>query len=681
METSTLLLVEDEKIIALDLKRSVEKLGYTVVGLASTGEKAIEFLETTRPDLVLMDIMLGKGMNGIECARIIDDEWQIPVIFLTAYADDGILEEAKKAKPYGYIIKPFRMKDLQTTLEIARYKYRSQIADKEKQGFIQAILDNAQEGICTFNFELHLGYMNRTARKMLGIITEGIEVADDFSASSILKVMDAQTLETIPLGSLFPELYHPVPIILDDLLLQTLDGNLLNVSMRVSAFLSPIDGSQQFIVSILDISTQKNMARSIDYQTKHDALTDLPNRAHFLGTLIRLWTSKEYEEKPYHLILINLDKFKIINELAGHTEGDRVLRDIARDLESLFHYHSLARLSSDEFALLVQGTTEQTQSLAEGLRSILERKIPWNKEFFLLTGSIGIVPITRNFADSQTIMAAGDDTIFMVKTRGGNGIEVFNPENTGVKKHRGEMVWINRIISALEDDRFVLYAQPLSPLRKGLPKKKEILIRLLDENQDLVSPGIFIGAAERYKLMGRIDLMVLAKSLTFIQSLENPDETVYCVNLSGTTLQDDSALSEILQLLDQNINVASQLQFEITETAAIQSFVRVIDFIYEVKNRGITFALDDFGNGFSSFAYLKKLPISVLKIDGSYVRDMMQDHTSRAMVAAINTMSHELGMITVAEFVSSQSVLDELITLGVDYAQGYTISEPKVLAV
>jgi len=677
MTKPSLMLVEDEKIIALDLQRSVEKLGYQVGRIVSSGESALNALEEYRPNLILMDIMLGSGMNGIECAMIVRKQWQIPVVFLTAYADETILDEAKKAEPYGYIIKPFRTKDLQTTLEIALYKHSTQLAEQEKHVIIQAILDNAQEGLCTFSNTLELKFMNKTAQTMFDLEALG-ENQKPILARDLLKVLDAQTLEPILLEEMFPKLDITVPVIYDDVLIESAKGDLMNASLRIGPFHSPIHGNLEFILSILDISTQKNMARSIDYQTKHDALTDLPNRAHFLSYLIRLWSSKVYEEKPFSLILINLDKFKVINELAGHTEGDMVLRSIARDLESLFQYDTLSRLSADEFALIIQSSHEKVAIIAENLRVAIERKIPWNKEFFLLTASIGVVQIDNRFSDTQAVMAAADDSIFIVKSRGGNGLEFFSPEHKGVKKHRGEMVWINRIVSALEEDRFVLFSQALEPLKPGLPKKKEILIRLRDENNQLVSPGVFIGAAERYKLMSKIDLLVVEKTFAYMKSHKD-QSTIICINLSGTTLQDDEILTKILLVLKESPTLTSRVLFEITETAAIQSFERALKFISSAKASGAEFALDDFGNGFSSFAYLKKLPINVLKIDGSYVRDMMQDNTSRAMVAAINTMSHELGIKTVAEFVSSVEVLDELIRLGVDYAQGYVISEPKPL--
>ena len=677
MNKPTLMLVEDEKIIALDLQRSVEKLGYHVGRIVSSGEAALDALEEYRPNLILMDIMLGSGMNGIECALTIRSRWQLPVVFLTAYADEKILDDAKRAEPYGYIIKPFRTKDLQTTLEIALYKHSTQLAEQEKHVIIQAILDNAQEGLCTFSDSLQLKFMNKTAQSMFDLPFKSVDNSL-VPAKNLLKVLDAQTLEPIAIEDMFPTLDITVPVIYDDVLIETTKGDLMNASLRIGPFVSPVHGNLEFIVSILDISTQKNMARSIDYQTKHDALTDLPNRAHFLSFLIRLWNSKVYEEKPYSLLLINLDKFKVINELAGHTEGDMVLRNIARDLESTFKYDTLSRLSADEFALIIQASHEQIATIAEHLREAIERKIPWNKEFFLLTASIGVVQIDNRFSDSQAIMAAADDSVFIVKSRGGNGIEFFSPEHKGVKKHRGEMVWINRIVSALEDDRFILFSQTLEPLRPGLPKKKEILIRLRDEKNQLVSPGVFIGAAERYKLMSKIDLLVVEKTFSYMKSSKD-HSTIICINLSGTTLQDDEILSKILVILKDNPTLTTRVVFEITETAAIQSFERAIRFISSAKASGSEFALDDFGNGFSSFAYLKKLPITILKIDGSYVRDMMQDHTSRAMVAAINTMSHELGIKTVAEFVSSVEVLDELIRLGVDYAQGYVISEPKPL--
>jgi EAL domain-containing protein (putative c-di-GMP-specific phosphodiesterase class I) len=282
------------------------------------------------------------------------------------------------------------------------------------------------------------------------------------------------------------------------------------------------------------------------------------------------------------------------------------------------------------------------------------------------------------------ILAAGDDACSLVKEHGGNGVEVYKTSDFVFLRRKGEMQWIARLTDAIEEDRFALFHQVITPLGddEGDDEMKyEILLRLKETDGGLISPGEFIAAAERYKLMPSIDKWVVAAACRYVASArQNGISTpVICVNLSGASLADDALLDHMLLMFERYEVSGSHFCMEITETSAIQNFSRAISFMTRLRDAGATFALDDFGNGFSSFSYLKRLPVDYLKIDGSFVKDIQNDPIDLAMVQAVNNIGHTMGMKTIAEYVHNLEIADMLRDVGVDYAQGFAISRPSPL--
>jgi len=307
-----------------------------------------------------------------------------------------------------------------------------------------------------------------------------------------------------------------------------------------------------------------------------------------------------------------------------------------------------------------------------------------------VTVSIGAAPISRENNSVNDILAAGDDACSLVKENGGNGVEVYKTSDFVFLRRKGDMQWIARLTEAIEEDRFALFHQVITPLfepesENGIPAKDptkyEILLRLKDGDGGLISPGEFIPAAERYKLMPSIDKWVVAAACHYVSlaTQRGIDVPVICVNLSGSSLADDSLLDFLLLMLDENEVSASSFCLEITETSAIQNFNRAISFVTRLQQEGATFALDDFGNGFSSFSYLKRLPVEYLKIDGSFVKDIENDPIDLAMVEAVNNIGHTMGMKTIGEYVHNENIRRMLKDIGVDYAQGFAVSRPVPL--
>lgn len=425
----------------------------------------------------------------------------------------------------------------------------------------------------------------------------------------------------------------------------------------------------------------------IEYQATHDALTGLINRSEFERRLQHLLDSTCTSLSTHALCYLDLDQFKIVNDHCGHTAGDQLLRQLAHLFQARVRQRdTLARLGGDEFGVLLESCTpEQAQRLATELRQVVEEfRFVWEEKSFYIGVSIGLVAIDRHSDSVAAVLRAADSACYVAKDAGRNRIHVFDEQDQDLAKRRGEFLWVTRIPQALEENRFMLYAQAIFPLHPGavIGTHYELLLRLQDSDGRIIAPGVFLPAAEHYQLAVRLDRWVVATALQRLT--HHPlflDSVALCaINLSGQSMGDAEFLAFLLQQLDETGFPAERLCFEITETAAIANLVEAIRFMNALKQRGCRFALDDFGSGLSSFAYLKNLPVDFVKIDGLFVKNITDDPLDLAMVRSINEIGQLMGKQTVAEFVENDTVLAKLRELGVDYGQGYGVGRPQPLS-
>ena len=445
-------------------------------------------------------------------------------------------------------------------------------------------------------------------------------------------------------------------------------------------------GESTLFIACEDISEAFRLSEELSYQATHDALTGLVNRSEFERRLQRVIEANQSMNAEHAICYLDLDQFKVINDTCGHLAGDELLRQLSELLFSQVRKRdTLARLGGDEFGVLMEHCDiAHARRVTDSLRAIVEEfRFVWQDKKFSIGVSIGLVPISIELGNVNEVLSAADAACYAAKDAGRNRVHIYSIDDKQVNQHRGEMKWVARINQALEDDLFALYYQKIVPIdqSKNHGEHYELLIRMIDKEGDIIPPGAFLPAAERFGLSTKIDLWVVNSAFSWLamHPAKQKKLELCTINLSGQTLGNDGFMEYLINKLDENLVVPSKICFEITETSAIANLANAIRFIKKIREKGCRFALDDFGSGVSSFAYLKNLPVDYLKIDGAFVRDIKADRIDRAMVKSINEIGQIMGKKTIAEFVENDAILQELKKIGVDYAQGYGISKPRAL--
>jgi len=434
-----------------------------------------------------------------------------------------------------------------------------------------------------------------------------------------------------------------------------------------------------------DITEARLLSESIAYQASHDALTGLANRSQF-DSYIKQAVALAYADNSEHVLCyLDLDQFKVVNDTCGHLAGDELLRQLGDLLRTHIRKQDfVARLGGDEFGvLMIKCSLNEAFLACENLRDLVKDfRFVWEDRSFTLGVSIGISAINGSSGNAVNLLKEADSACYVAKDNGRNRVHVFRPDDEELAMRQGEMQWVEKIQQGLEQNRFCLYGQPIVSItdhEEGL--HFETLVRYREDDGRIIPPGAFLPAAERYNLAPSLDRWVISHLFEWIATKPGfIDELSLCsVNLSGLSMSDETMLAFISEQFSTWAIPAHKICFEVTETAAIANLSHATKFIKQLKERGCLFSLDDFGSGLSSFAYLKNLSVDYLKIDGLFVKDMLNDKVDLAMVKSINEVGHVMGKKTIAEFVENEQIFNLLNVLGVDYAQGYGIGKPVPL--
>ncbi len=436
-------------------------------------------------------------------------------------------------------------------------------------------------------------------------------------------------------------------------------------------------------------AAQENLQERIDeatallsHQASHDALTGLVNRREFEQRLERALRHVRELGQQHVMCYLDLDQFKIVNDTCGHVAGDELLRQLTFLLRKrLRERDTLARLGGDEFGLLLENCSlEDALGVADDIRQMVgDFRFAWQDKAFNVGVSIGLVAINGHSGSIASILSAADAACYAAKDKGRNRLHVYQESDADLMQRQGEMQWVSRITRALEEKRFLLYRQPIVSLDGSGGRWYEMLVRMRGETGEIVPPMAFIPAAERYNLMPALDRWVIDAALAACSRWERDGVDSCAINLSGASLGDPELVEFIRERFRVHGVAPRRVCFEITETAAIAKLVDSLPLLNELKKMGCRLSLDDFGSGMSSFAYLKGLPVDYLKIDGSFVKDLVTDPLDFIMVQSIHNIATAMGIHTVAEFVESEEIFLKLKEIGVHYAQGYWLGMPEPL--
>lgn len=447
-----------------------------------------------------------------------------------------------------------------------------------------------------------------------------------------------------------------------------------------------IDENDTFVLVLNDVSASHRLLEHIRFQNTRDVLTNLYNRKEFKKFLTQALDTVS-GERCHAMLLIDLDFFKIINDGYGHAAGDEFLRQVGELLTRSVRVNDIvARLGGDEFGILLKNCRpEIARRIAEGITNdIAHHKFLWEQNLLPLTASVAIVPVDDQIASAEICLAHADAAVYAAKEAGGNRCQVYDAAHELVARHQNQLHWFSRIHAALDSNRFVLYAQKIDALSRQAKQEGshyELLIRMLGENGEIIPPGEFLPAAERYNLMPLIDRWVVKNAFQwFAANYAKRNAIGVCsINVSGASLCDEQFCDYVLKQFSEFRIPGEKICFEITETMAIQNLQKTLDFMAKMKALGCRFSLDDFGAGFSSYGHLRSLPVDFVKIDGQFVKQMANDPIDFAMVKSINELGHLMNRQTIAEFVEDESTIEKLKSLGVDFAQGYGIERPERL--
>ena len=564
-------------------------------------------------------------------------------------------------------------------LDITERKFFEEALHREKER-AQITLQSIGDGVISTDADGRVEYLNPTAEELTGW---RLEDAAGRPVKDVFRTYHEETCEPLE-NPLTVAIRSPRAVkSLRPTLMIRRDGNEIYVESTASSIRDEDGRILGGVLVFHDVSESRELHRRLSFHTSHDMLTGLVNRAEFEKRVERALQNSADSDAHYALCYVDIDQFKMVNDTCGHSAGDNLLAQLGNLLKSKIRWRdTLARLGGDEFGLLLESCAlDEAVDLAETLREVVESfRFTWDDRVFRLGASVGVVPITPDAGGVADLLSAADSACAAAKESGRNRVHVFQENDIDLMRRRREMQWAARINNALEESRFELFRQVIKPLRPGEEGEHyELLLRLRDEKGKLIPPGEFIASAERYSLMPNIDRWVLSHAFRWL--LDNDAErerlAVCSINLSGQSLGDDKFLPFVIERFETTGLDPATICFEITETAAIASYSQASHFINALKNLGCRFALDDFGTGLSSFGYLKHFPVDYLKIDGSFVKGILKDPIDREMVRAINEIGHLTGKQTIAEFAENDDIIAMLTSMGVDFAQGFGVGEPR----
>ncbi len=642
----------------------------------------IDLAQITVAEVMSSDLITFKKANFQDIYQIISIFRLYQLRHLPVVDDDGKLEGIIRSETIGDLVNISQLYEVIKTLKKELERLESKLVTSQAK--MQAIGD----GMITTDSLGNVQCLNQIAEKLTGWqTTEAI----GYPLTEVFKIFHESTRKVIA---------NPVEQILQDNIDYQLPTNTLLISRNKTEYAietsaAPIRDHYGKIIGVVivfrDVTKSRQLAHKLSWQATRDILTGLYNRRSFEEKLAEAISKSSAQESNHVLCCLDLDQFKIVNDTCGHAAGDELLKQVTTLLSQRIRDSDIfARLGGDKFGLLFHRCSlKMANHIANELRQLIEKfRFTWKGKVFKIGVSIGVVAIESNTEDLASLMSLADAACCVAKDKGRNCVHIYHQPDHEVTKNRSEKQWVARLNTAIEENRFCLYAQKIIAIDNDISAKHyEILLRFISESGKLISPNSFISAAERYNLMPMIDRWVVSNFLAnyepYWQSKNRQEKAyvkeIYAINLSGTSINSKQFRIFLQEQFARHKIPPQTICFEITETAAISNLNNAATFIEELKALGCSIALDDFGSGMSSLSYLKNLPIDYLKIDGSFVKNIVSDRIDYATVECFNSISQIMNIKTVAEFVENDEILQKIQTIGINYAQGYGIEKPQPL--
>jgi diguanylate cyclase (GGDEF)-like protein/PAS domain S-box-containing protein len=547
-------------------------------------------------------------------------------------------------------------------------------------------LDAMGESVITVDAEGRIDYINQSAATLLG---QGFDHVVGKSFADVASLVDEADRRSIG-DPVRKALATGGRVTVDKraVLVPANGSTERSVEISVTPLISETKDTLGLVIVMHDTSELRGLTRQMTYQASHDALTGLVNRREFERRLREAVEAAQTGDAAHALCYLDLDRFKVVNDTCGHTAGDNMLREVATIIKDAVRDSDTAgRIGGDEFALLLVGCPlEKARQIADDVvRAVGDYRFVWRDKIFNIGVSIGLVEIGRGGGSIEDLMNSADSACYVAKKQGGVHVHVYSAREEAKARHSGEIHWLQKLQSALRDNKFELYYQPIVHAQSAdVPGPAlEVFVRLeAEDGQPAAPPAEFIRAAERYRLMPHVDRWVVQAVLSALGrgGMRLPPGRSVAINISGQTLGDAEFLEFVVDCFDHAGANPGDICFEVTESAVVANLDHARRFIGVLHGMGCEFALDDFGSGLSSFSTLKTLPMDYLKIDGSFIANLAVDTVNQAMVGAMIELSRSLHFRIVAEQVEDQSSLDTVKQMGIDFAQGFFIGRPQRLS-
>ncbi|MES9950888.1 MAG: EAL domain-containing protein [Candidatus Thiodiazotropha sp.] len=695
------LFVDDSRTVRVKYQRLLMANGYEAETAATVGEGYEKALDS-RFDIAIIDYFMPDATGDVLCQRLRDDATTtgITTAIITGTYLDKAIKQSLEAGAVECMFKNESDDLFLTRIDAMSRHIRAHKSIEKERERLGGILRSVGEGVYGVNSEGHISFVNPACRRILGYAPD-----ERLIGKSALELFHYTDEDGNPIDEKKCFLQHTyadgTPLNARETLFWHKSGD--SIPVECTVYPLTIKGKREgSVVAFRDISERKLLEEELRWQASHDALTKLYNRRYFEEQLTQEAGRLKRSKETSALLYIDLDRFKYINDTAGHAAGDRLLVEIAQQLKQrLRSTDLLARLGGDEFAVILRNICkESVHQVADDYREMLDSYIfTYNGKQYKVNGSIGIALIDKESESASEILADADIACHIAKGEGRNRTHLFIPESDSKKAMDLDLGWSSRLHNALVQDHLVLHYQPIIPvelipaelmletegpiyqqLLSVVPQEQqisELLLRLDDPMWGIVFPGAFLPTAERFNMMDKIDYWVVNAAVKKLALLQQTGYTgMFTINLSGQTVTNKQLIEDIETLVVNSAIDPGKVIFEITETSAVSNLMSANEMITRLSALGCSFALDDFGSGFSSFSHLKNLPVDFIKIDGLFVRGVATDPSDRAIVHSINDIAHSLGKETIAEYVEDAAILRFLYESGINYVQGHFLSPP-----